>query len=131
MKAIIKPLTVFALLQPMFAQAQTTAEPANKQKIEMEYPDTRQENITDNYFGTTVADPYRWLEDDQSEATKQWVTAQNNVTQNYLSNIPFRNAIKERLTKLMNYERSSQPFKEGDYTYFYRNSGLQNQSVLY
>ena len=131
MKAIIKPLTVFALLQPMFALAQTTAEPANKQKIEMEYPDTRQENITDNYFGTTVADPYRWLEDDQSEATKQWVTAQNKVTQSYLTNIPFRNAIKERLTKLMNYERSSQPFKEGDYTYFYRNSGLQNQSVLY
>ncbi|TCD00545.1 S9 family peptidase [Pedobacter psychroterrae] len=97
----------------------------------MTYPATKQENISDNYFGTTVNDPYRWLEDDRSEATKGWVVAQNTVTQNYLSQIPFRKAIKERLTRLMNYEKFSQPFKEGGYTYFYRNSGLQNQSLLY
>ncbi|RZM25542.1 MAG: S9 family peptidase [Pedobacter sp.] len=97
----------------------------------MTYPATKEENIIDTYFGTTVNDPYRWLEDDRSEATKEWVVAQNKVTQDYLSQIPFRTAIKERLTKLMNYEKFSQPFKEGDYTYFYRNSGLQNQSLLY
>jgi len=97
----------------------------------MIYPETRKETTTDHYFGTPVADPYRWLEDDRSEATKAWVIAQNKVTQDYLSKIPFRNAIKERLKKLMNYEKYSQPFKEGEYTYFYKNTGLQNQSVLY
>ncbi|RZM16100.1 MAG: S9 family peptidase, partial [Pedobacter sp.] len=93
----------------------------------MNYPNTTEENISDTYFGTIVQDPYRWLEDDRSEATKEWVIAQNRVTQNYLSQIPFRAAIKERLTKLMNYEKFSQPFKEGGYTYFYKNTGLQNQ----
>nr|WP_226905107.1 prolyl oligopeptidase family serine peptidase [Pedobacter schmidteae] len=97
----------------------------------MTYPVTKKANIKDNYFGTEVADPYRWLEDDRSEETKAWVKAQNTVTQNYLSQIPFRDAIKARLTHLMNYEKYSQPFKEGTYTYFYKNTGLQNQSVLY
>ena len=97
----------------------------------MTYPNTEKGNIQDNYFGTTVADPYRWLEDDRAEDTKAWVSAQNEVTQQYLQQIPFRNKIKERLSTLMNYEKYSQPFKEGDYTYFYKNTGLQNQSVLY
>ncbi|WP_354334530.1 prolyl oligopeptidase family serine peptidase [Pedobacter sp. CG_S7] len=97
----------------------------------MIYPETKKENIQDTYFGTIVQDPYRWLEDDRSAETKSWVDAQNAVTQKYLAQIPFRGAIKERLTKLMNYEKFSQPFKEGEYTYFYKNSGLQNQSVLY
>ncbi|WP_394343172.1 prolyl oligopeptidase family serine peptidase [Pedobacter psychroterrae] len=132
MKAIVKILTLFTSLLPAFANAQTNAKQANtQQKESMTYPATKQENISDNYFGTTVNDPYRWLEDDRSEATKGWVVAQNTVTQNYLSQIPFRKAIKERLTRLMNYEKFSQPFKEGGYTYFYRNSGLQNQSLLY
>lgn len=116
------------LMIPIFVQAQNTIK---LQKSTMTYPETRKENTTDNYFGTTVADPYRWLEDDRSAATREWVIAQNKVTQDYLSKIPFRDAIKQRLKKLMNYEKYSQPFKEGGYTYFYKNTGLQNQSVLY
>ncbi|MBC8984229.1 S9 family peptidase [Pedobacter sp. N36a] len=97
----------------------------------MIYPETKQENVKGTYFGTTVADPYRWLEDDRSEETKLWVEAQNAVTKAYLAKIPYRNDIRERLKKLMNYEKYSQPFKEGGYTYYYKNTGLQNQSVLY
>lgn len=97
----------------------------------MKYPLTKKVDVQDNYFGTLVNDPYRWLEDDESEETKQWVLEQNHCTEAYLSKIPFRHAIKERLLKLMDYEKFSQPFKEGKYTYFYKNTGLQNQSVLY
>lgn len=97
----------------------------------MKYPETKEVNITDEYFGTRVTDPYRWLEDDLSAETTEWVYAQNAVTQKYLAQIPYRDAIRERLTHLMNYEKYSQPFKEGRYTYFYKNTGLQNQSVLY
>ncbi|MFC5283134.1 prolyl oligopeptidase family serine peptidase [Pedobacter alpinus] len=95
------------------------------------YPQTNKENIPDDYFGTKVEDPYRWLENDTSDATKAWVVQQNKVTQNYLEQIPFRKAIKEKLTDLWNYEKFSAPFKEGSYTYFYKNDGLQNQAVLY
>lgn len=102
-----------------------------KQYKKMTYPETKSIAVTDNYFGTEVTDPYRWLEDDRSEETNKWVTTQNLFTQNYLAQIPYRKAIKERLTHLMNYEKFSQPFKEGKYTYFYKNTGLQNQSVLY
>nr|WP_316811803.1 prolyl oligopeptidase family serine peptidase [Pedobacter heparinus] len=97
----------------------------------MTYPETKKTATKDDYFGTEVADPYRWLEDDRSAETKQWVNAQNVLTQKYMGQIPYRNQIKTRLTQLMNYEKYSQPFKEGDYTYFYKNTGLQNQSVLY
>lgn len=121
-------LLLVVLMIPIFVKAQNTIK---QQRFSMTYPQTRKETITDNYFGTTVADPYRWLEDDRSAATKEWVIEQNKVTQDYLSKIPFRQAIKERLKKLMNYEKYSQPFKEGEYTYFYKNTGLQNQSVLY
>jgi prolyl oligopeptidase len=95
------------------------------------YPETKAQDVQDNYFGTTVQDPFRWLEDDRSEETKAWVARQNEVTEGFLKQIPFRQAIKDRLSTLMNYEKYSQPFIEGDYTYFYKNSGLQNQSVLY
>lgn len=95
------------------------------------YPETAKGDVQDDYFGTLVADPYRWLEDDLSEETKQWVQEQNQVTESYLSQIPFRSAIQSRLEKLWNYEKFSSPFKEGNYTYFYKNDGLQNQSVLY
>jgi len=95
------------------------------------YPNTAKGSVTDNYFGTTVEDPYRWLEDDESAETKNWVKEQNTVTQNYLEQIPYRNAIKERLSELWNYEKFSAPFKEGKYNYFYKNDGLQNQAVLY
>lgn len=97
----------------------------------MTYPETKKELAKDTYFGTIVEDPYRWLEDDLSVETKDWVKRQNEATQSYLSQIPFRTAIKERLTRLMNFERYSQPVREGDYIYFYKNSGLQNQSVFY
>lgn len=95
------------------------------------YPSTEKGNVADSHFGTTVPDPYRWLENDTAANTKAWVTEQNKVTNAYLDQIPFRDAIYARLEKLWNYERFSAPFKEGDYTYFYKNDGLQNQSVLY
>ncbi len=95
------------------------------------YPQTAKGNITDDYFGTIVSDPYRWLEDDQSEETKAWVEAENEVTQDYLAQIPFREAIHKKLEKLWNYEKYSAPFTEGKYTYFYKNNGLQSQSVLF
>jgi len=95
------------------------------------YPVTKKIDQSDEYFGTKVNDPYRWLEDDRSEETKNWVVAQNKVTNEYLSKIPYRQAIKKRLTELWNYEKYSAPFKEGSHTYFYKNDGLQNQSVLY
>ncbi|SFB92818.1 prolyl oligopeptidase [Parapedobacter composti] len=95
------------------------------------YPETKRGNVVDQYFGTAVPDPYRWLENDTAADTKAWVKAQNKVTNNYLEQIPFREAIYKRLEKLWNYEKFSAPFKEGEYTYFYKNDGLQNQSVLY
>lgn len=95
------------------------------------YPVTKTTEQTDSFFGTTVSDPYRWLENDMAEDTKDWVQRQNRVTNAYLAKIPFREAIKKRLTTLWNYEKYSAPFKEGEYTYFYKNDGLQNQSVLY
>jgi prolyl oligopeptidase len=122
-----KGLLVLVILWPIMTDAQITQIQTKK----MTYPETKRIDIKDNYFGTEVADPYRWLEDDRSEETKKWVIAQNVVTQEYMMQIPYRNAIKARLTHLMNYEKYSQPFKEGAYTYFYKNTGLQNQSVLY
>jgi prolyl oligopeptidase len=95
------------------------------------YPQTEKIDHKDIYFGVEVEDPYRWLEDDLSDKTKAWVAAQNEVTQDYLSQIPFRNAIKSRLETLWNYEKYSAPYIEGDYIYWYKNDGLQNQSVLY
>lgn len=95
------------------------------------YPKTEKIDQKDDFFGITVEDPYRWLEDDMSDKTKAWVAAENEVTQHYLKQIPFRDAITQRLEKLWNYEKYSAPFVEGDYTYFYKNDGLQNQSVLY
>ncbi|NVK25908.1 MAG: S9 family peptidase [Gammaproteobacteria bacterium] len=98
---------------------------------QIEYPNTRKGDVVDEYFGTKVADPYRWLEDDMSDETAQWVKAQNKTTYGYLEQIPYREEIKTRLATLMDYERVGMPFVEGDYTYFYKNDGLQNQSVLY
>ena len=95
------------------------------------YPQTAKGNQVDTYFGTQVADPYRWLEDDKSKQTEAWVKSENEVTYNFLSKIPYRNDLKARMTKLWNYEKITAPFKEGSFTYFYKNNGLQNQSVLY
>jgi len=95
------------------------------------YPTTKTVAQTDDFFGTQVSDPYRWLENDTAADTKAWVKEQVATTNAYLKQIPFRNTIKKRLTELWNYEKFSAPFKEGKYTYFYKNDGLQNQSVLY
>jgi prolyl oligopeptidase len=95
------------------------------------YPETKKVDTVDNYFGEEVNDPYRWLEDDTSQATGEWVKAQNEVTFSYLKNIPYKEKIQKRLEDVFNYERLSEPFKEGKYYYFYKNDGLQNHSVLY
>jgi prolyl oligopeptidase len=100
--------------------------------IEVKYPVTKKDTtIKDDYFGTVVADPYRWLENDTSAETGAWVKAQNEVTQNYLGQIPFREAIGKRYENLFNYEKFSAPTREGKYNYYSKNSGLQNQYVMY
>ena len=98
---------------------------------QIKYPITKTVNVTDEYFGTSVSDPYRWLEDDRSEATAEWVKAQNEITDAYLAKIPFRKKLKERLTTLYRYGRSSAPFKRNGKYYFFSNDGSQNQDVLY
>ena len=106
----------------------------NKNKfkqIKVQYPITKQVDTVDQYFETSVKDPYRWLEDDRSKETEAWVRSQNKTTFDYLDKIPFRSTLKKSLEKLWNYEKIGSPFKEGDYTYFYKNNGLQNQYVIY
>jgi prolyl oligopeptidase len=120
MKTIIFICTLFSL--SAMAQKGITKD---------KYPQTKMGDQQDVFFGATVKDPYRWLEDDRSEATAEWVKEENKVTDDYLSKISFRNVIKERLTKAWNFEKYSAPFKEGGYTYFYKNDGLQNQFILY
>ncbi len=101
-------------------------------KIPVTYPATRKDTtVEDNYFGTKVKDPYRWLEDDQSAETKDWVQKQNIVTFGYLGQIPYRDKIRKRLEQIWNYEKFGTPFKEGGKYYFFKNDGLQNQNVLY
>jgi prolyl oligopeptidase len=97
----------------------------------IQYPETRRQEHFDEYHGVKVADPYRWLEDDRSEETAAWVKAQNEVTFSYLEKIPFREKIFADLEKAYNYPKYSAPRKKGDYFYFYKNDGLQNQAVLY
>lgn len=116
-----KSILIMALALPISIMSQ------NK----MQYPTTKKGQVTDTYFDTKIADPYRWLEDDRSEETGSWVKEQNRLTYDYLSRIPYRDALKSRLEKLWNYEKISAPFKEGNFTYYYKNNGLQNQSVLY
>lgn len=105
--------------------------PEEAQPEALVYPETHKADNVDTYFGTEIQDPYRWLEDDRSAETAAWVKAQNDLTFGYLEKIPFRNQIKNRLEELWNYEKIGAPFIEGDYTFYYKNNGLQNQSVLY
>ncbi len=100
-------------------------------QITVTYPKTKKVDTIDTYFGNNVKDPYRWLEDDRSTETESWVKTQNKTTFGYLDKIPFRNDLKNRLEKLWNYEKLGSPFKEGEYTYYYKNDGLQNQYVVY
>lgn len=122
-----KPL-IIALTTITLASGQTTPK---KEKITVNYPKTNQVDSVDTYFGIEVKDPYRWLEDDRSPETEAWVKDQNKTTFGYLDHISFRADLKKRLEKLWNYEKLGSPFKEGDYTYFYKNDGLQNQYVVY
>ena len=98
---------------------------------QIDYPITDKIVVIDTYFETQIEDPYRWLEDDKDKKVKQWIESQNQLTFSYLDEIPYREALRNRLEKLWNYEKIGTPFKEGNYTYFYKNDGLQNQSVLY
>lgn len=98
---------------------------------QLKYPEARKSNQQDDYFGTIVKDPYRWLEDDASTETKKWVEEENNITEAYLKKIPFRTEVREELEKYWNYSKYGAPFRRGQYYYFYKNDGLQNQSVLY
>jgi prolyl oligopeptidase len=129
-KTILTALTIGVLSSCMQTHKNTDTNITVK-TVDLEYPVTREGDVVDTYFGKEVADPYRWLEDDMSQETANWVVAENKVTHGYLNQIPYRDQIKERLTKLINYEKISAPFKEGKYTYFYKNNGLQNQYVVY
>ena len=99
--------------------------------INLKYPNTKKVDSVDTYFGIKIQDPFRWLEDDRSPETENWVKEQNKTTFNYLDKIPFRKELKKRLEQLWNFEKLGSPFKEGDYVYFFKNDGLQNQNVLY
>ncbi|WP_375587616.1 prolyl oligopeptidase family protein [Flagellimonas aurea] len=120
-----------SLLAALVLFAACKEESKSREPITVNYPTTKKVDTVDNYFGTEVPDPYRWLEDDRSEETEAWVKKQNAVTFGYLEKIPFREDLKNRLEKLWNYEKVGSPFKEGDYTYYYKNNGLQNQYVVY
>src|SRR5687767_11385247 len=98
---------------------------------QLNYPETKKIDVVDDYNGEKVVDPYRWLEDDRSEETKQWVTEQNKVTFGYLDKIPYRADWLKRLEEINDYPKYSSPSRKNEYFYFYKNDGLQNQSVLY
>ncbi|MDR2651608.1 MAG: prolyl oligopeptidase family serine peptidase [Prevotellaceae bacterium] len=102
-----------------------------KTESNITYPKAEKQDVIDTYFGVEVADSYRWLEDDTTQAVAEWVAAENEVTQNYLKKIPFRDKLKQRLTDIVNYEKIGTPFKKHGKYYFFKNDGLQNQSVLY
>nr|WP_317133175.1 prolyl oligopeptidase family serine peptidase [Adhaeribacter rhizoryzae] len=113
------------------AVATATEDTTNMNKAAIAYPVTEKVTHTDNYHGTEIPDPYRWLENDTTAEVAAWVQSQNKVTFDYLNKIPFRDKIKERLTKIWNYPKYGTPFKRGEKYYFYKNDGLQNQAILY
>ncbi|MGZ5515358.1 MAG: S9 family peptidase, partial [Candidatus Aminicenantales bacterium] len=121
-----KPMLTLILISMVLAFAA-----CQKSAAKLTYPVTKKVDQVDDYFGTKVADPYRWLEDDNAEDVKAWVQAENAVTFGYLDKIPFRPKIKARLNEIYNYPRYSSPFRAGENYFFYKNDGLQNQSVCY
>lgn len=125
----MKKIALLAIVATTFSCTQE--KPSNSRTTLVNYTETKKADTTDTYFGVEVADPYRWLEDDKSAETESWVKRQNSVTYDYLDKIPFRTALKERLSELWNYEKVGAPYKEGIYTYFSKNNGLQNQYVMY
>tara|TARA_B100000945_G_scaffold191966_1_gene154189 strand:+ start:354 stop:2456 length:2103 start_codon:yes stop_codon:yes gene_type:complete len=100
-------------------------------ETKIDYPITEKKVVVDSYFETNIEDPYRWLENDLSSETMQWVDSQNDVTFDHLNSIPYKNKLKDKLTKIWNYEKQTSPYYEGDYIYYYKNDGLQNQYVVY
>ncbi|MBA3467555.1 MAG: S9 family peptidase, partial [Gemmatimonadaceae bacterium] len=120
------PLRAAAALV-LFATSAAAQSPAPR----ITYPSAAKSDQVDVYHGETIADPYRWLEDTDSPQTKAWVEAENAVTNRYLATVPERDAIRNRLTQLWNYARFSAPFKEGGRYFYFQNTGLQNQSVLF
>src|SRR5688572_14175735 len=116
-----KIFSVLFLVLPLWIMAQAP----------IQYPETKKVETVEDYHGTKLADPYRWLEDDRSEETKQWVTEQNKVTFGYLDKIPYRAQWLKRMEEINNYPKYSSPSRTNEYFYFYKNDGLQNQSVLY
>ncbi|SHG29840.1 prolyl oligopeptidase [Salegentibacter echinorum] len=124
MKKLIPGILAFGLLA-------SCNDSKKEDELTLNYPETKKVDTVTDYFGTKVKDPYRWLEDDRSKETEAWVKAQNEVTFGYLNDIPYKRDLENRLSEIWNYEKISAPFKEGDYTYFYKNDGLQNQYVVY
>lgn len=110
----------------------TTTPKQEEKSMALDYPETRKDTtVTDTYFDTEVADPYRWLENDTATETEDWVKVQNELTFGYLEQIPYRDALNKRLTEVWDYEKVGAPFVRGNFTYFYKNDGLQNQYVMY
>ena len=126
---MIKPLLNVLAITSIIISCKPATETATSEKLT--YPVTAKSDQIDDYFGVKVSDPYRWLENDTAEDVKKWVTEENKVTFGYLEKIPFRNKIKERLTDIFNYPKYSNPFRAGEYYFFSKNDGLQNQSVIY
>ena len=130
----LKPKNVLyglSLLISVFYITACGEKEAKEKSQSFEYPESKKQDVVDDYFGTEVKDPYRWLELDTAKEVKKWVKAQNSVTFDYLESIPFRQDVAGRLRNLLNHERYSAPRKKGDYYYYSKNDGLQNQSVLY
>jgi len=118
-------ITLILVFVGIFYSCQT------EKSIVVNYPETKKVDTADTYFGTKVKDPYRWLENDRSRETEAWVEKENKATFNYLNKIPYRDSLKERITELWNYEKVSAPHREGDFVYFSKNNGLQDQSIIY
>jgi len=123
MKQLFFVITVSALL--------FTACNNSKNQMKINYPEAKKVDTVDTYFGTKVPDPYRWMENENSSELKEWINAENKITQNYLAQIPYRKKIESRLNQLANYKKQSKPFMKDSLLFYYKNTGLQNQSVLY
>ncbi len=119
------------LIYVLFITLVMTTQSCQQQAERIKYPETKKGDVVDTLHGQAIADPYRWLENDTSAETGEWVKQQNDVTEAYLSKIPFRNDIKDRLTKIWDYPKYGVPFKKGDRYFYFKNDGMQNQSVLY
>ncbi len=124
-------LLIFSSFATLLSLTALAADNGKTQDTRIVYPQAKRGNVVDDYFGTKVADPYRWLEDENSPATREWITEENKLTFGYLEKIPARDQIRNRMMKLTNYERYGTPSRHGDRYFYYKNDGLQNQSVLY